>query len=521
MLIEVKQTSRHRIHQLSRDKHHLARLSVFIVCASVAFAYIISRASAPKIYLESDATAMAEASAKAQDEKAVAPAEFARRLRASLYPAFTSSVSGNADALDQVIDEAIVDPTTNALFKAFVRVSVHDDEDSESLTYLRTMAVLRPAVRFANEFLGDLAWWQGDLEGAVAHYDAEATLPDGSYARSKVVSLLLKSKDRDRLVELTQDSRYKLGDHQSILRFGVHLKDPILIIRGVFLHDYGRVPGLVWPLTLLVAALWFIMIVKLCQVGRWHSAPVYAGLVGVLLGVVSTTFTLFAVVWQEDVLGFKFDGTEPNDFIVWVCGVGVREESVKLALFAVMTPWLYRLRDPKAVMVGASCVGLGFAVQENLGYFGESGSAVFARFLTANFFHISLTGTLGFAFCRLLYTPLSEWERFLGTFILVVVVHGVYDFLVSNDGGFFAIMLFSFFVHHYFRVIQKHCPLSRRQMVSPLGVFVIGSALVVGLSMMTAAAVSPSFSSAIGMVTGQLLGYVPLMFLFINQFRND
>ena len=52
-----------------------------------------------------------------------------------------------------------------------------------------------------------------------------------------------------------------------------------------------------------------------------------------------------------------------------------------------------------------------------------------------NFFHIALTGTLGFAFCRFLYTPRAEWNRFLATYILVIVVHGAYDFLFGHSSG--------------------------------------------------------------------------------------
>ena len=42
------------------------------------------------------------------------------------------------------------------------------------------------------------------------------------------------------------------------------------------------------------------------------------------------------------------------------------------------------------MIVVAGCVGLGFAVWENLSYFAQYGSAVaFPRFLTANFFHFA------------------------------------------------------------------------------------------------------------------------------------
>ncbi len=417
-----------------------------------------------------------------------------------------------SDHLNDLANEAQRD-----LFRHYIQAALKSSA-SESMAALQAAANEQPPTRFANQFLGDFASWENDMAGALQYYEKEAAFPEAMNAREQVVALLVRNKDHERLVRLIDEPRYQLNNHQSLLRLGVILKDPSLIMKGVILHDYRHVPLTVIPLTLLVACLWFIIILKICQVPAWHHPALYFGIAGFFLGVLSTTFTLFAVVWQEEIIGLALDGESLNDLIVYVCGVGVREEVIKLLFFLPLTPFLYRLRDPQVVLVAASCVGLGFAVQENLGYFGEQGSGAFGRFVTANFFHIALTGTLGFAFCRFLYSPKADWDHFLMTFIIVIIAHGVYDYFGAKDGYVFAIILFGWFCYHYFALVARHCS-EKRLEISPLGVFVIGCALILGISIITLAFVQRhAFSFAI--VGREFTFFFPLMFLFINQFRH-
>ena len=61
----------------------------------------------------------------------------------------------------------------------------------------------------------------------------------------------------------------------------------------------------------------------------------------------------------------------------------------------------------------AACVGLGFACSENILYFGSGfESAVFPRFLTANFLHTSLTAIVGLSMYYLILNPTKNWENF-------------------------------------------------------------------------------------------------------------
>lgn len=445
---------------------------------------------------------------------------FAHALRSKLQEGFQNQRIGAPESIDGEIEANLTDPGTKAIFQAFVRVALHTEERTKALQSLESMAEERPPRRFANTFLGDLHVWRGQDAQALPHFQTEAPFPEATHARAQVVRILLANNERDQLMALIKDPTYELNNTHSLRAIGVHFRDPWLILRSVFLHDYANVPWRVMPFIVFAGLVWMTIMIKICYVPSIRHPAVFLGLIGIPLGVLSTTLTLFAVVWQGEIWGFREDGTPLNDLLYFVSGVGLREEVAKLLCFLPLTPFLYRLRDPKAVLVSASCVGLGFAMQENFGYLGGGGGAGgISRFITANFLHLALTGYLGFAFCRFLYTPGREWERFLATFILVVLTHGIYDYLIVSGGGLFAIFVFAFMAYHFFQLVQEHCPVSP-QTVSPLGVFVIGCTLLMGLSLMTTATMLPSFRIVLVMVVSELVMVFPLLFLFINQFRN-
>src|SRR5206468_8875792 len=113
-------------------------------------------------------------------------------------------------------------------------------------------------------------------------------------------------------------------------------------------------------------------------------------------------------------------------------GVGLREELSKLIFFAPLLPIIRKWGGRREVVACGALVGLGFAAEENIGYFDHGSLATaLVRFLTANFFHmstaaISATALYDFSFDREKHTPtLSR------AFLLVMGIHGLYDFFLS------------------------------------------------------------------------------------------
>jgi len=120
--------------------------------------------------------------------------------------------------------------------------------------------------------------------------------------------------------------------------------------------------------------------------------------------------------------------------IAFNAGIGLREELTKLICFLPLVPWLLRRHGPLAWLVVASCVGLVFAIEENVNYYTSSaGSAVAGRFLTANFLHLALTGMVGHALCCSLRWPTTHLAHAGSVFLIAVIAHGAYDAFLIVD----------------------------------------------------------------------------------------
>jgi RsiW-degrading membrane proteinase PrsW (M82 family) len=399
-------------------------------------------------------------------------------------------------------------------------------EKSESA--LKAAAGKEPAARFANEFYADIRWRDSDLEVALAHFQKEIEIrPETTFSRSGVMSILLQLERLDELEELFDQPIYRQA-----LRG--NLEEDIAIALGlwgtVVMHQaklsLSHTP-LVWlMITVLSAAIWFSIIVTLGGINRVFSVRFGLYGLGFLAGIASTWVVVGVVIWQKRIHEFGFNGDLANDLIFCISGIGLREEVVKLLFFAPFLPILLKRRSAMEALGVAACVGLGFAAEENLGYFGTGReSAVFGRFLTANFFHASLTGLAGLALFQFARWPKSRWEELIGTFIAVVLAHGLYDALaglvpiLSQQYSIFGIVIFAVVCNFYInksREVREGGP----SMVSPLGTFVIGSATLVAASWILACATF-SLDVAMPLIGNSTLGLGIIAFLFINQFRNE
>jgi protease PrsW len=178
--------------------------------------------------------------------------------------------------------------------------------------------------------------------------------------------------------------------------------------------------------------IWMIIALQAIQPTGWISFRTTVPWLAVFLGMASTYPTLFAVFWEEEAWGLRHSGDILGDFIYFMGGVGPREEILKLAFFLPLLPLLWKRQSRLETLIIGACVGLGFAVQENLQYFQMAGPAnAFGRFLTANFFHMAATGVLCLALCDALRDPLRKGLVFLGTLAAVMMAHGAYDAFVA------------------------------------------------------------------------------------------
>ncbi|HUF62905.1 MAG TPA: PrsW family glutamic-type intramembrane protease [Verrucomicrobiales bacterium] len=485
----------------SRDTRFLGRTAMGIGLAAVATALVLSWFPWP--------------------ERRPNVAQSVLSLR---YLVMEEAPRGNALLVEAA--QALTGDGPRELVSAYLACVLKAANADAGRSYLRTAAEEDPPARYANLFLGDLSLLEGNLEEGLRLYERETALPDAHYAAGAIAGALRRVGDKDRLRALLQDADFRDAlTMRERVRAAVYLRDPAGLLRAVWYYDYTGVAWHVLLLTGVSAAVWFVILWKLYGMRGAASLLGWGG-GGMLLGILSASATLFAVIWQEQVWGFETTGELVNDLVVWICGVGLREETIKLLFFLPLLPWLCREGKGGTALYAASCVGLGFALQENLGYLGGfyGEGAAWGRFLTANFLHLALTGLLGFAAFRFAMAPAREWERLLGTFVAVVLAHGFYNAFQSipaflqYDFPIFSIIVLAGVAHAYFVLAWKQRERSK-QNISVLGVFVIGGATLLWLSL-GLMGWRYGFLDGLRAFGPAFLGVFPLIFLFVRQFRD-
>jgi hypothetical protein len=256
----------------------------------------------------------------------------------------------------------------------------------EQITHLAALP-MPAAPDLPGTMAADLKRIAQDYEGALADYEAIGAQPQALEARRRAVDLavtrewdavttrLLSQKAYDEAVHAFPDD---LADHVARGQLDVgRLLHNIMqhSLKGLQQFDYLF-------LSLLVGVVWFISLHKASRIPRrlwWIS------LAAIPLGMFSTVITLVLGELQEARHGLSETGQVGPDFVFWIASVGLREEVSKMIC---VLPLLLLLRKgtPAQALMAASCVGLGFAVEENINYLaGSHGTDLLGRFVTANF----------------------------------------------------------------------------------------------------------------------------------------
>lgn len=239
-----------------------------------------------------------------------------------------------------------------------------------------------------------------------------------------------------------------------------------------------------------------------------------------MLGVASTYLVIALSILEENVLHFAERGQPAADVIYFVLGVGLREEVSKVLFALPLLAIIKRFGTRRDALACGALVGLGFAVEENVGYFQLGLSTALARFLTANFLHMSTTGIAAVAIDDAMRGHSEHTERLDGwsqTLPLVVITHGVYDFFLSSSamGGasFVSMLTFVLLARRFVNVLSQ---LPGRE--GPLlGVFLVGLTVVAGGTFVYASALVGVAHAAASIALGAL-GLVIIAFVFAREF---
>lgn len=338
-----------------------------------------------------------------------------------------------------------------------------------------------------NELAGDLYAASGREALALEHYQKELLVhPDSQGTVRKLVDFYWEKEDFAKLGELQANPAYASG----------FTPNQTLEIAAKA-HDWKGTLGPLWTLqkkafenkvpvflTAVAGLLWLILAWQMVQIPGLLSFRTIAPLVAIVLGAASTFPVLFLDIVQRELWDLKHTGMFLNDCVFLIAGVGVREEFCKWLAFLPLFPVLMMRRSRLEVVIFAGCVGLGFAIEENVSYFTMSSNpaTAFGRFLTANFFHFAATGLIGVAFYDSVLDWRKKWWKFPFTFVVVALAHGFYDaFIGVPRYVFIAIGLSCFMLLSlaFFREVSRERGPATDQLFP-------GATLIVGLSLLVA-----------------------------------
>lgn len=310
-------------------------------------------------------------------------------------------------------------------------------------------------------------------------------------------------------------------DHWTLYKYHLEKKEFVQMFYHVTLYSFKSYTWKAY-LTCGIAGLgWIILLMHLGSAWFWKKKEKLLIPAAVILGMMSASLCLGVVIVQDYYLnhtGFANKSVVYN-LAYSVLGIGLREELCKLLLFLPILYFIKNIREEYKILCFCSLVGLGFAIEENLSYFARSpGDAVIVgRFLTANFAHTFLTGFTCFYLVKAVQRGGKAWDEFTITLVKMIVIHGVYDFLLidptmaSKGMGFFAMMIYVYVAMLYLRLLMSTAP-PAHQFVSLTRVFTIVLCCTIGITFMmlsTEIGIKHAFKSiASGMVVYAIYAYM-------------
>jgi len=366
--------------------------------------------------------------------------------------------AGQSDPGDQAtIREAFPDPAQRDIALALAKsLSAPGGEAAPELLALSQETPPPPNARFA---LGLFYRARNLPYHAAAQFEAEGERPGAAYARNAALATYWAIPSYVNLARLSDHPAYQeeLRGERAYLKFrsAIATKDWPGIVHWLAPAQYSATTASTLLIGTIVGLAWLSFLVHLG--GYWQDRPRFLlGVGAVALGGLSTWLTILVVIWQREYLGFQQEEGLIRGLIYCIAGIGLREELIKLLFFAPLLPLLLRFKDPMLALVAGGCVGLGFAIEENIGYFHATPEFVGpARFLTANFFHISATALCAYALYQVVRDRGRSFEHFLSIFVMVVVIHGLYDaFLMVPELMEYSVFSMTAYVYLCFQLFE-------------------------------------------------------------------
>ena len=421
-------------------------------------------------------------------------------------------------ALDELLDAML--PPDVVLVTRYWRAVDKEEVPTELHEKILEGATKDPPLAWYNHALAREAMHHRDLDEAAMRYEREGlAYPERHEDIDRAIQIWMQNDAWDHVHDRMQDARIAAGA-SPMTRYEIAVHDRDWKSAARYLAQGWRprftVPSLV--MTAVAALAWGFFCVRLGQLGQRPVRRAIFYVVAFVLGVLSVVPTVCLIAIEEAQLRLVSTGDATRDILFYVFGVGAREEASKLLLFVPLLLVLRKWGDKLDVLVCGALVGLGFAAEENLGYLaGGDLHTGLGRFLTANFLHMAMTGILATALDDLLTDREEHAVDFSRTALMVVAMHGGYDFLLSHEefgGSYFAMAVFFLLVRMFLTSVDA----ARRKADRGINLsqsFVLSVAVVTGTSAVYAVAAVGPAHGAIVMAEG-LLGVAILVYAFVR-----
>ncbi|WP_395741219.1 PrsW family glutamic-type intramembrane protease [Prosthecobacter sp.] len=530
---------RARTHYLTRNRRFLLRTAASIIAIGTIIASAIVIGSphedgpAHPVFVSAALNKVREDCQHLERETSPHPRELARWLRmlvaqipqlmkdndAAAYQSFVEKGKIGGYDVEHLLQQHATSDAPAGLFRDYLAATL--DADAAAFRQLQQKAAAMPPEMLAGELFGSVEKRRDDIPAAIqAFYTEGLHFPDAASAREEALRLAVTQRDLPMLRTMAAQPGWIEQAHPLLQHHaGSLLGDVWMQWHGLIRHRLDELPYGILTLAVFAAGLWYFILVQHSDHERWRWVRPVAALTA---GIASVWPTLTILAFQEYHQGMTSEAPFPYDVLYWVGGVGLREEGCKLALFCLFLPWLLWRRTPGLALLTGAFVGLGFALEENIGYYQEHlGAIAWTRFVSANFLHISLTGICAHSLYRMLLTRFARAEEFLTTFGMAVVAHGAYDYFCEDkfeDHGWFSTIILVLCAARFIDLLSQETRPARLT-ISPRAVFIFGSAALIAVSIVIGAWTTRTMAG-VAEAGKDCLSMVPIAMLYWRKFEN-
>ncbi len=427
---------------------------------------------------------------------------------------------------NSLIQHHAIDPLQKEIFSNYARCIFDGSTVSQSnaRNFLRENAGSKDSTRFANEFYADILAHENKQKEALYFYLLETIYPEASYARLMAGRIALNLKDITALNELTKNREFVIQCTSSmLLKIAKLLDDKSLLFRGLWTMQLNRISQFIGlSIAIFSAALWYVILITSANLRLRKSInylpTIFAGMLSVWL------LHTLQITLQYDVdPAFDAELSIGHKIFYWTMYVGLPEEVVKICLFMFFLPFLLKQRSAAKAALCGGCVGLGFALNENLQYYQDYGITIaLGRLLTANIIHISLTGILGYELYLLFESRFHRAIEFILMFGAVILAHGLYDFCVvetSIEGlEIGSIIIVALAARSYLQRLHEQHGSATHQPVSRTSIFCLGSSLLVGVLILITVLDTNSLKG-ITLVLKEAISLTTVALIYLREFK--